>query len=559
MRLDEFTLAGAQPAPVQRAVPAQSQGPDVSAPNEDFGQNIKTIVQNFSTMSNDDPAKGLISKFLELVQSASEVVQSGEQPTTEAIQTVAQARQSRPSNNSGAKSNNQFVDLANIAYTNGMIAEMEKIDPETAAKFRAFAAEAANRKAVNDRKEVKNAKKQAIAGIQLNTKGEIGALDADVEAMANEFVKRFGVKLVWARNIVGMFGQSIDRKDRQSFLQACLKGEALDIDKMLQMGEGSIDDCVTTKVPGVKEVYKSVKDTLLDISLSTGQRGATGPFEAMLAIMGGARKPDAGEGGDVKLPNGRKYEVKSTSLTPTSKLNSKGELPATGGGTGAWLDSTAGGEISGAVLRSKAEEWKETNFKSSSPTFIAAWKQMDFRDKGLEAFNTVLDIMGKKDKQAGKKLIAYMMSAVFPSITKAEGYNFAKAVISIEEGIRNSSPRDIAKIQGIMALLEYHLGKGNDGFIFFNSSVQEFKIFEGIEGILKLAKESGNVHFVSPMTMGKSQKCSPGLYYGPDPKSPVAKKYFQMFNSDPERVARRKAALEAEKAGNGAEDIRGFD
>lgn len=557
MRLDEFTLAGAQPAPVQRAVPAQSQGPNVSAPNDDFGQNIKTIVQNFSTMSNDDPAKGLISKFLELVQSASEVVQSGEQPTTEAIQTVAQAKQARSSNNSGAKSNNQFIDLANIAYTNGMIAEMEKIDPETAAKFRAFAAEAANRKAVNDRKEVKNAKKQAIAGIQLNTKGEIGALDADVEAMANEFVKRFGVKLVWARNIVGMFGQSIDRKDRQKFLQACLKGEALDIDKMLQMGEGSIDDCVTSKVPGVKEVYKSVKDTLLDISLSTGQRGATGPFEALLAIMGGARKPSAGEGGDVKLPNGRKYEVKSTSLSPGTKLTATGELPGTGSGTPAWLDSTAGGEISGAVLRSKAEEWKEKEkFNSSSPTFNAAWKKMDFRKAGLDAFNVVLDTMEKKDKQAGKKMIAYMMSSVFPSISKATGYNFAKAVIGIEEGIRNKQPRDIAKIQGIMALLEYHLGKDNDGFIFFNSSVQEFKIFEGIEGILKLVNEPGNVHFTNPMTMGNSQKCSPSIYYGPDPTGPVAKDYFKKINSNPERVARYKAAA---ASGNTGEDIRGFD
>jgi hypothetical protein len=110
-----------------------------------------------------------------------------------------------------------------------------------------------------------------------------------------------------------------------------------------------------------------------------------------------------------------------------------------------------------------------------------------------------------------------------------------------------------------MALLEYHLGKGNDGFIFFNSSVQEFKIFEGVKGILEVASSPGNVHFQSPMTMGKSQKCSPGIYYGPSPSSEVAKKYFKMYNSDPERVARRKAAAELEKQGKAPPDEGAFD
>jgi hypothetical protein len=47
------------------------------------------------------------------------------------------------------------------------------------------------------------------------------------------------------------------------------------------------------------------------------------------------------------------------------------------------------------------------------------------------------------------------------------------------------------------------------------------------------------------MTLGKKDRCSPSIYFGPDPTSPEAKEYFRMYNSDPKRVKLRQAAAAA--------------
>lgn len=491
-----------------------------------IGAGIKELIANEKTLPENHPLRKFSQELLGVV---AQVINTAKNIKTESAVSAVDIQ-----------SLNQFGE----AYMTAALAQVSKVDPESYNKIMTLIGLTNAKYKAENSPEVKKAATAAIKGIQLNARAEIGELDSDIESMAQKFVTEFGVKPVWARNIVGMFGINIDRKDRQQFLQACLKGEALDLNKMVTMGEGSIEDVVTTEIPKVKEVFKSVKDTLLDISLSTGQRGATGPFEALLAIMGGARKPGAGEGGDVKFPNGKKFEVKSTSLQPSSKLTKDGTLPAYGGASAAWLDSTPGGEISGAVLRQVGTEWiSSQSFRS--PDLATAWQSADFRLKGLASLNQVLDIINKKDRSNGQNLIKHMMSKMFPSITTLKSYDLDANVAAIETAIRGNNPRGIAKIQSIMALLEYHLGKGNDGFIFFNSSTQEFKIFEGVEGIMAFAKDSSNVQFVSPMTMGKSQKASPGLYYGPDPTSAVAKKYFKKFNSDPERVQRYVEAQQA--------------
>ncbi len=547
MRLDEFQLAGAQPSPVQRAMPAQASNAPLPQSITNFGSNIKKIVQTVNQLPDSDPIKDNLTKFLELVREAGDVV-SSEDVTNETVQTVASTKSKSLS--SGATRSTTFIDLSNEAYTNAMIAEYAKINPQGAAEFAEFAQKAANKNIVKNSPEVKKAKTAAIRGITLNARGEIGKLDKDIEAAAHELVERFGVKLIWARNLVGMFGMNISRENRVKFLQACVKGEALDVPRMLNSGGGKIEDYVTRKVPEIKQVFDSVKATLLDISLSTGQRGATGPFEAMLAIMGGAVKPEANEGGDVKFPKfpgSPKFEVKSTSLTPTSKLNSKGELPATGGASEAWLDSMNMQDISGSALRGIANEWLQQSGLRPSQKFMANWKVMDFKSKSLPYMANVATSLDKSSQGTTLKFIKYLMSSVFPATAGTKDYNFDQACQRIVDGIKNQDSRAIAKEQGIMAMIEYCLGKGNDGFILFNSSTQEFKIIKGIKAILTLASSPDQVHFYTPMTMAKKDRASPGIYFGPDPTTPQAKDYFKMYNSDPKRVALRKAAAEAEK------------
>jgi hypothetical protein len=508
------------------------------AVSSNFGQEFVSLVDKTKDLPNNSPARVALYHLYRSLASLPPASQK------ESVETQ--------------NSNFEAMDNVTAEAMNELMRRLQMENPVLAKQAADILHKASQEQGpISSAPSVQKAKLSAIKTIELNTKGEIGKLDADIEAMAQEFVKRFGVKLIWARNIVGMFGSNIDREDRNVFLKACIRGNALDIPKMLQTKHGSIDEVVNTSVPKLKEVYASVKETLLDISLSTGQRGATGPFEALLAIMGGAKKPKNDEGGDLVIA-GKKYEVKSTSLTPTSKVNSKGVLPNTGGATNAWLDSGPGGEVGGSFLRKIADEWLMSKLPSlmTNPTFKSVWKDADFRSKKLSNLSTAIRIMDKKRPNSGTELVSYMMSQFFPSAVDAKGFDFNKSVNKIMQGIALEDPTTIANEQGTMALIAYHLGKGNDGFIFFNSSTQEYRILDSLKDILKAARDPSvfDMKF-TPMTMGNAAKASPGLYFGPEPTSETAKNYFKKYNSDPTRVAlRQKAARDENPEDFEAED-----
>ena len=407
----------------------------------------------------------------------------------------------------------------------------------------------------------KKAATAAIKSIQLDTRGQFVIKDTEIKQLADNFAKRFGLKPIWARNLIGMFDISVKHEDRVKFLKACESGEALDISAMIKQGHGSIEDVVTTKVPGLREVFKSLKETLLDITLSTGQRGATGPFEALVAIMGGGRKPTTQEGGDIVVKNTVNGVTKDVKLElKAGSITVKASTGKVGGLSGAWLDSTAGGEMSPSYLRKVANDWLANNFPLAfkNPQLAELWKGSDFRPgqakKGnpapiLAKFKEFLTLSDKKKPGLSDALIGSMMATMFPSITNIKGYDFSAAVTNIVDGIKELDNKKIAKEQGIMALLEYIAGKGNDGFLLFNSSTQEYKIIMGLKGVLNLYKsnsldvEKSLVRFNDTMTMlGSSTKCSPGIYFGPDNTSNRAKEYAEKYMSDPGRVKLRAAA-----------------
>jgi hypothetical protein len=541
MRLNEFTLAGAQPSPLQRAAPAQQTSAAPTAQGTAFGDHMVSLANKRKSMDPSDPKAQFIDKLLSTIANYSTDSEL-EEGIVDTIKGGVQRIKNKVSTTSRA-----LIQRANRTFYNAILERVRALDPQVAADFERLAAQADQALGpVENDPSVRKANQAAIKGIELNTKGDIGKLDADIEKTAKDFAERFDLDIKWARNLIGMFSISVSREDRKKFLEACYNGTALDIDKMLDMGSGPVDAVVTTKIPKVKEVFNSVKSTLLDISLSTGQRGATGPFEAMLAIMGGAVKPGPNEGGDIKLKDGRKFEVKGASLSPSSTLKADGTLPNTGSVSEAWLDSMAMKEIGGSAFRNIANKWLVDSRIKITPAFKSTlWDAMDFKASGIAIMSEAMNYLEQRKKGSTLSFIQYLMSSVFPSVTKIPKYNFVGACQRIVDGIKGKDHRAIAKEQGIMALLEYHKGKGNDGFILFNSSSQTFRTFAGTEGILALANDPNGVSFPTPMTLGKKDRCSPSIYFGPDPTSPEAKEYFRMYNSDPKRVKLRQAAAAA--------------
>lgn len=475
-------------------------------------QQLKTLVANASVLSDANPAKLLISKLLRTISMAGNLAEA-----------VAK----------GSALNTTFQIIDQL-FTNPIIqAELTKINElikvgaplvEIEARKEAMA------KQVHSTPAVKQAVKSHETKIKLDTQGQIGKLDADIESVAREFAERFGVKLNWARNLVGMFSIKISREDRVKFLKACLDGKAISIDEMIRKKEGDLDNLITSSPPTIREVFKSIKDTLLDISLSTGQRGATGPFEAMLAIMGGATKPGAGEGGDL-VYKGDKFEVKSCSITVSG---------GRGGESGAWLEAGPAGEVGGSKLRAIARDWLANNVpdilstKKTNDLFQAS----DFLKSGIQNLAALLEVLDQRKPKLSNKFLSAVMLGFFPTVGKVPGFDFNKSINTMRQAIRRHEHLAVGNEQGIMALVEYHMGKGNDGFIFFNSSNQHYRIVKGIKGILELAKNPAghNVYFNPPMSMGSRAKASPGIYYGPKPTSPEGRAYVAKFLADPERA-----------------------
>lgn len=557
-----------------------------------FGQHIKSLAEKHRHMDPADPdyesidkllsiTANIVAEFQPLAENTSGQPMAMPLPDTSTVPAVqptvapAPATQTikpvapKKTRQSGATPNKDIIYTVGVAQLNSILKLYAEENPEQqqfAEKLADFAARIDTRKKVQQDPEMIKASRAAVAGIGLNVKAEIGKLDADVEKVALGFAERFNLPDIWARNLVGMFSTRITGDKRRKFLKACESGNALDLKQMMKQGEGSIDTVVNIDDPTIMNVYKDVKRTLLDISLSTGQRGATGPFEAMLAIMGGARKPRNDEGGDLVIDRGNKsikFEVKSGSLSPSGKLLKDGTLPATGKATNAWLDSMEGKEISGSRLRREGDAWLSQNttlFRSGNGFNI--WKQSDFRPGGVANFAKVLEVLDKKKAGTSEAFIRHLMLSVFSSLDKAPGYNFPAAIKRLVKAIKDMETPDIAREQGIMAMIQYALGKGNDGFIFFNSSTQEYKMVMGMKGILELqnqktdtpdSEEKSMLRFTDTMTFS-GDRCSPGVYYGPLAKSKRAKEYFAEFNSDPKRVQMRREAAANEKANHSHED-----
>ena len=371
--------------------------------------------------------------------------------------------------------------------------------------------EALTRK-VSTEPEVKKAVKGYTSTVRLNTQGEIVKMDSDLEAYADAIREHLDMPKKWVRNLIGMFGMNIERKDKLAFLQLCKEHKALDITRMVKDRTGNIDNYIVKSPPSIKQVYDSIKGTLLDITLSKGQRDATGPFEAMLCIMGGATKPDKG---DIRLGN-KNYEVKSSSITASTKA---GTSQLNFGPSGGWLDAHK--VKAGDVKRHFETLMYEQGIKSKiDPTadFRPGQNPSDGpRSKLTQSLNK---IPARSKAEQYKKQLAVIIGVhrfMFPNASgvTSKGYNFNVLCKKILDALlSNDQSKLIERAQGAMGMIEYLVGSYKSDFILWNSSTQEFKFLIGIDEIVNAAFNDPDIHFESSATM-KGDKASPSIYYGP--------------------------------------------
>ena len=441
---------------------------------------LKNLIQQATQLPEDSPAKHLVNKLIQTLTLGNSLAEATTASEQAIVQNIILALQANPA---------QLQALLKSAENAVAVA-----------------------KQVAKSKPVQQAFASHKASIELDTKGEIVRMDKELEQYAKNIAKKLNLSLKWTRNLVGMFGMDINREDKIEFLKACDAGTALDIPRMMKAKIGKLEDFITKTPPTIQQVFNSIKGTLLDISLSSGQGAATGPFEAMLAIMGGAQKAPTGD----LLIKGKKYEVKSSSVSVGAKGASN---------SNAWLDAT--GEIAPANVRKQFLAVVE----AVNPRLAKHPKtaKADFRPRGLENMSFVIEALAPNDKAI--KVLTQLHSTIFPAVTKLReaGYNFPAAIKRIRTAIINQDATIIAREQGIMAMLEYAAGKYQSGFILYNSSFQTFRIINSVKDIVAMEHnpEELGVNFESKtVTMGSGRKSSPGIYFGPLASSSEGKRYI---------------------------------
>jgi hypothetical protein len=508
--IDPQASAPTQPQPIQQINMPQRKA--VATPiDSKFGEHVINLLRKTSKLPSTDPKKQFVDQLIRSIDAVAT-------PVGEAIQS--------------STTNRALITRAGAAHYNAKLERVRALNPELAAEFERFVAMAdAELGPVENDPKVKQSYTAAIKGITLNVQGEIAFKNKSIRDLADQKADALGMDRKWVRNLIGMFDVTISQQDQEEFLRLCAAGEALNIGKMIKMGSGSLDQVVVDHPPSIKEVFKSIKGTLLDITLSTGQGAATGPFEAMLAIMGSARKADKGDMEiDVNgVPN--KFEVKSCSISSSF------------GHSNAWLD--APNEMPPATVK----KYFETAM-GKRPIEPGS----NFRKVGIPALKLTLKRI--KDPEARLQVLTNFHGSIFTSITDVSGYNFLEANKKILSSIMNEDYTEVAKQQMVMAMLEYMVGKENDGFIFYNSSFQTFQVIYGLPKMIEFAKNpekygvSALGQTMNMVPTATTRKGSPGVYFGPQITSPEGQSYKEKIKADPawQKASAAKKATKARQA-----------
>jgi hypothetical protein len=175
-------LAQDQEAEEPEVEPTDSvaQTPVATTPvDNDFGSNIQILLNLSNELSNRDPKKVILDRFLSTVGSYfRDFISSNLKETIDFEKNLA-------------KGDMASMFGANEVVVNEFVEYVKNISPEAAKNLEEMAAEFV--KTFSKNKNIIKANLAAIAGIQLNTKGHIARLDADIEANAQKFAKKFNV------------------------------------------------------------------------------------------------------------------------------------------------------------------------------------------------------------------------------------------------------------------------------------------------------------------------------------------------------------------------------
>jgi hypothetical protein len=241
--------------------------------------------------------------------------------------------------------------------------------------------------------------------------------------------------------------------------------------------------------------------------------GGIGPGEALLGCLIG--NSTSATPGDLSI-NGETWEIKAGSYG----LSKTGSPKPSGA---AWIDSS---KVKGSMLRAvfdkamsdilKSKLRANVNVQGKDAKTVRVHEALalaDFRPTGLPYLKAVFDIITPQQKY---QVLDTMYDKLFSAVKQHDANLINQGVTDSIAAIDSLNGRELAKIQVKLAFIDYGVGHYNSpNFFIYNTTTQDILIIRNLEGIDNVFNPKFNL-LVTPATMGKSDKASPGVFIAAD-------------------------------------------
>jgi hypothetical protein len=303
---------------------------------------------------------------------------------------------------------------------------------------------------------------------------------------------------------------SIDPLRIKGFLEACVKGEVIDMNKVVATDTGNIKDALNPEWADVFQLF--VEQNIFNYSPGTTS-GAVGPGEMALSMM--ANPTEKAPVGDLMV-NGTMYEVKAGKKTG-GRLNSKGIGKATTGwkvwsemiekivkgdpkdkafpgaptGTKFFTNTDPRGNLLEKGVNAKQYSANMTNAnknKNTGRTTLKAACKYNWNKKGFDALNS--EVLTHSTRPATVALFVESLKSIFNNYDavakKMEQLGVGSPSGLIGQAISRDGKRvemhKMNKAITAMAFVSYHLEDHIENILFLNTESLDYTIFRGEGG-----------------------------------------------------------------------------
>ena len=482
----------------------ENEQPQVAATNLKPIDGVRADLQDISQFTDEHPeSQGYVEKQLKVLLDYTKKALAKITPQ----QTPAQDQQVQQPTLEAIESSHQIIDQL-TAQIDVICATVANCDPivkpikEYLDKLRATIIQEFSQ----EREAGKKEKEQQLNQAQ-----------AEKLKLALTIATRLKKSKTWGQNLlsaVDRFGEQLS----MDFLTICAQGNGMTVDLTRTQGVSKVRLPAIVN-PALKDIFAPEHADAfkllvnLPFTESPGMGGGIGPGEALLGCLIG--NSTSASPGDLSI-NGETWEIKAGSYS----LSKTGSPKPSGA---AWIDSS---KVKGSMLRAvfdksmsdilKTKLRANVNVQGKDARTVRVHEALalaDFRPTGLPYLKAVFELITPQQRY---DVLDAMYDKLFSAVKQHDAELINRGVTDSITAIDALNGRALAKIQVKLALIDYGVGHYNSpNFFIYNTTTQDILVIRNLSEIDNAFDPKYNL-LVTPATMGKSDKASPGVFIAAD-------------------------------------------